>query len=56
MAKAAAIIITGIALALLIIYGADAAAAVDNPTSRAFWQWIIKQGDLVLVARQWSYH
>ena len=27
MAKAAAVIITGIALALLIIYGADAAAA-----------------------------
>ena len=36
MAKAAAIIITGIALALLIIYGADAAAAVDNPDKQGF--------------------
>ena len=36
MAKAAAIIITGIALALLIIYGADAAAAMDNPDKQGF--------------------
>ena len=36
MAKAAAIIITGIALALLIIYGADAATAVDNPDKQGF--------------------
>ena len=36
MTKAAAIIITGIALALLIIYGADAAAAVDNPDKQGF--------------------
>jgi hypothetical protein len=36
MAKAAAVIITGIALALLIIYGADAAAAVDNPDKQGF--------------------
>ena len=36
MAKAVAIIITGIALALLIIYGADAAAAVDNPDKQGF--------------------
>ena len=36
MAKAAAIIITGIALTLLIIYGADAAAAVDNPDKQGF--------------------
>ena len=36
MAKAAAIIITGIALALLIIYGADAAVAVDNPDKQGF--------------------
>jgi len=36
MAKSAAIIITGIALALLIIYGADAAAAMDNPDKQGF--------------------
>ena len=36
MAKAAAIIITGIALALQIIYGADAAAAMDNPDKQGF--------------------
>ena len=36
MAKAAAIIITGIALALLIIYGADAAAGMDNPDKEGF--------------------
>ena len=31
MAKTAAIIITGIAITLLVIYGADAAAGVGNP-------------------------
>ena len=31
MAKAAAIVITGIAIALLVIYGADVAAGTDNP-------------------------
>ena len=36
MAKAAAIIITGIALALLVIYGADAAAGMDNPDKQGF--------------------
>ena len=36
MAKAVAVIITGIALALLIIYGADAAAAMDNPDKQGF--------------------
>ena len=36
MAKAVAIIITGIALALLIIYGADAAAGIDNPDKQGF--------------------
>ena len=36
MAKAVAVIITGIALALLIIYGADAAAGVDNPDKQGF--------------------
>ena len=36
MAKAAAIIITGIALALLIIYGADAVAGMDNPDKHGF--------------------
>jgi len=36
MAKTVAVIITGIALALLIIYGADAAAAVDNPDKQGF--------------------
>ena len=36
MAKTAAVIITGIALALLIIYGADAAAGVDNPDKQGF--------------------
>ena len=36
MAKVAAIIITGIALALLIIYGADAAAGIDNPDKQGF--------------------
>ena len=36
MAKAAAIIITGIAIALLIIYGADVAAGMDNPDNEGF--------------------
>jgi len=31
MAKAVAIVITGIAIALLVIYGADAAVGTDNP-------------------------
>ena len=36
MAKAAAIIITGIAIALLIIYGVDVAAGMDNPDKEGF--------------------
>ena len=36
MANAAAVIITGIALALLIIYGADAAVGMDNPDKQGF--------------------
>ena len=36
MAKAAAIIITGIAIALLVIYGVDAAVAMDNPDKQGF--------------------
>ena len=36
MAKAAAIIITGISIALLVIYGADAAAGADNPDHQGF--------------------
>ena len=36
MAKAAAIIITGIAIALLVIYGIDAAVAMDNPDKQGF--------------------
>ena len=36
MAKAAAIIITGIAIALLVIYGADVAAGMDNPDKQGF--------------------
>ena len=36
MAKAAAIIITGIAIALLVIYGADAAVGLDNPEKQGF--------------------
>ena len=36
MAKTVAVIITGIALALLIIYGADAAAGMDNPDKQGF--------------------
>ena len=36
MAKAAATIITGIAIALLVIYGADVAAGMDNPDKQGF--------------------
>ena len=36
MTKAIAIIITGIAIALLIIYGADAAVGMDNPDKQGF--------------------
>jgi len=36
MTKAIAIIITGIAIALLVIYGADAAVGADNPDHQGF--------------------
>ena len=36
MAKATAIVITGIAIALLVIYGADVAAGTDNPDKEGF--------------------
>ena len=36
MTKAAAIVITGIAIALLVIYGADVAAGTDNPGKEGF--------------------
>jgi len=36
MAKAAAVIITGIAIALLVIYGADAAVGAGNPDHQGF--------------------
>jgi hypothetical protein len=36
MAKAVAIVITGIAIALLIIYGVDAAVAMDDPDKQGF--------------------
>ena len=36
MAKTAAIAITGISIALLVIYGADAAAGMDNPGKQGF--------------------
>ena len=36
MAKAIALIITGIAIALLVIYGADAAAGAGNPDHQGF--------------------
>ena len=36
MAKAAALVITGIAIALLVIYGADAAVGADNPDHQGF--------------------
>ena len=48
MAKAAAIIITGIALALLIIYGADAAAGMDNPESSGLFDMDHKTRGLAL--------
>ena len=35
MAKAAALVITGISIALLVIYGADAAAGAGNPDHRS---------------------
>ena len=36
MAKAAALAITGISIALLVIYGADAAAGMDDPDHQGF--------------------
>ena len=36
MAKAAALVITGISIALLAIYGADAAAGAGNPDHQGF--------------------
>jgi len=36
MAKAAALVITGISIALLVIYGADAAAGMDDPDQQGF--------------------
>ena len=36
MAKAAALVITGISIALLVIYGADAAAGMDDPGHQGF--------------------
>ena len=36
MAKAAALVITGISIALLVIYGADAAVGADNPDHQGF--------------------
>jgi len=36
MAKAAALVITGISIALLVIYGADAAAGMDDPVQLGF--------------------
>ena len=36
MAKAAALAITGISIALLVIYGADAAVGMDNPDKQGF--------------------
>ena len=36
MAKAAALIITGISIALLVIYGADAAVGASNPDHEGF--------------------
>ncbi len=36
MAKAAALVITGISIALLVIYGADAAAGMDDPGKQGF--------------------
>jgi len=36
MAKAAALVITGISIALLVIYGADAAVGMDDPDKLGF--------------------
>jgi len=36
MAKAVALVITGISIALLIIYGADAAVGMDDPDKQGF--------------------
>jgi len=36
MAKAVALVITGISIALLVIYGADAVAGMDNPDHQGF--------------------
>ena len=36
MAKTAALVITGISIALLVIYGADAVAGMDNPDHQGF--------------------
>ena len=36
MAKAVALIITGISIALLVIYGADAAVGMDDPDHQGF--------------------
>jgi len=36
MAKTAALVITGISIALLVIYGADAAVGMDNPGKQGF--------------------
>ena len=36
MAKTPAVLITGIAIALLVIYGADVAAGTDNPDKEGF--------------------
>jgi len=36
MAKAVALVITGISIALLVIYGADAAAGAGNPDHQGF--------------------
>jgi len=36
MAKVAALVITGISIALLVIYGADAAVGMDDPDKQGF--------------------
>ena len=36
MAKTAALVITGISIALLVIYGADAAVGMDDPDKQGF--------------------
>ena len=48
MAKTAAIIITGIAITLLVIYGADAAAGVGNPDHQGFLDMVHKTRGLGL--------